>query len=96
MLKKWKLKYQKIKENLQFETNCPFSLFLYIYNPFHITYKIYSPFCLGRPNVSLVVLKDLQPSRTEKKKSACVGYSTKKRGGLAIFTEKKTAGLVML
>jgi hypothetical protein len=85
-----------MKENPQFETNCPFSLFLYIYSPFHVTYKIYSPFCLGRPNVSLAVLKDLQPNRTEKKKLACVGYSMKKGGGLAIFIEKKTAGLVML
>ena len=45
---------------------------------------------MARPNVSLVVLKDLQPSRAGKRKSACVGYCAKK-GALVIFTDKKNS-----
>ena len=38
---------------------------------------MYSPF-LGKPNETLLVLKDLQPSRADKASRPCLGISFKK------------------
>ena len=38
---------------------------------------MYSPF-LGKPNETLLVLKDLQPSRADKASRPCLGISLKK------------------
>ena len=46
---------------------------------------------MARPNVSLVVLKDLQPGRAGKRKSAYVGYCTEIKGALVIFIDKKNS-----
>ena len=56
---------------------------------------MYMPF-LGKPNETLLVLKDLQPSRADKASRPCLGISLKNRTGLAIFSKKKnTTGLMM-
>ena len=50
---------------------------------------MYSPF-LGKPNETLLVLKDLQPSRADKASRPRLGISLKIELGLAIFSKKKT------
>ena len=49
---------------------------------------MYIPF-LGKPNETLLVLKDLQPSRADKASRPRLGISLKNRIGLAIFSKKK-------
>ena len=51
-------------------------------------FKMYNPF-LGKPNETLLVLKDLQPSRADKASRPRLGISLKNRTGLAIFSKKK-------
>ena len=45
---------------------------------------------LGKPNETLLVLKDLQPSRADKASRPRLGISFKNRTGLAIVSKKKT------
>ena len=49
---------------------------------------MYRPF-LGKPNETLLVLKDLQPSRADKASRIRLGISLKNRTRLAIFSKKK-------
>ena len=64
----------------------PVGFGLKIYSPFLATY---SPFSGEAHFLSLLVLKDLQPSRAEKSKYASVLVFSKKRTGLANFRKKK-------
>ena len=62
---------------------------LKIYNPFLTTYSPFSREAHFLQLTSLLVLKDLQPSRAEKSKWASVLVFSKKRTGLANFRKKK-------
>ena len=73
-----KVKISKSERKQYFGTNCLFAIFFSFYSPFIITYSPFSGEAHFLLLTSLLVLKDLQPSRADKASRPCLGISLKK------------------
>ena len=67
------------KKKTKYETNCPFAVFFSFPADF-ILLLIFTAHFLARPNASLLVLKDLQPSKSEKTNRPWLGIIKKMVG----------------